>query len=511
MNNTVNKSEIKQFRKINGKKSNKLFIIMGSVISALLLGIIGLNSYNMVTQSTTNAQTKQDIETMVVSLEDMYGSLGSVQTIVEDNRTILGGDSENGDIVSKLSVLSSNIDTSKQNISDLLNYINNGGSITEEEYAEIVSNYNLIQTDVESINTELTTVINDIDTQISNLEALNNSNYNSTIETLKNVNNSFNTMSVNFNTKIDTFYKDVASTINKNYTDLTKNINDTYDTFNQNIKTNYNNLTASVSNNYAALNQSISSNYATLNENIETNYNSLATSVSNNYTALNQSVSDNYASLNQQMSDNYAALQSDIDTKHNNTIIAIEDSRDTIEGYIDTKFTSIEDELESVFQSASNGKSSVATAITGKGITTSATATFDVMSNNISGLYNYGSYPYTYNSVTYNPSDRTVQTHVHVLKMDGSTPVYATNMPNVIFTEEELSGGCYVPYGHIHNATSECAYHFDENGNVVWDCGSPVNVYVVSCGCGNHQITGISLQYVTTAGAPTVGNHACAQ
>jgi hypothetical protein len=52
----------------------------------------------------------------------------------------------------------------------------------------------------------------------------------------------------------------------------------------------------------------------------------------------------------------------------------------------DTRVTTLETQVSELFQSVSDGKKSVANAITGKGVTTSTTATFATMATNISKI-----------------------------------------------------------------------------------------------------------------------------
>ena len=75
----------------------------------------------------------------------------------------------------------------------------------------------------------------------------------------------------------------------------------------------------------------------------------------------------------------------DLEKQAGNDTVNIEGINNNFD-IIDTEIKNAQDRAEQAFQSASNGKTLIADAITGKGVPTSASATFQTMANNIDAI-----------------------------------------------------------------------------------------------------------------------------
>jgi len=176
---------------------------------------------------------------------------------------------------------------------------------------------------------------------------------------------------------------------------------------------------------------------------------------------------------------------------------------DTITVGTNVTYDNVGDELVDLKKSVSDGKSSVASAITAKGVTTASDATFATMSTNISNIPNNNTA--IYSSLTANGRHDLGATH-NYRYIDVSVPpvrpttVYSVcfnasgSNPQVFYKRIDTNGA--VSSGSANYSGTEIATCDGRIGITNGSCRTLVNGYVngVWCGAGTYIFSGISYQ-----------------
>ncbi len=273
-----------KFKVLSGRGNKKATIAIIVAVSALALVAAGFGINNTVVQYKQASTNSQNMEEISKSLEEMYGGLNSVHTIVTDNRTTLGQSDGGSDVVSELDTLDSNITTTQAQILALKDYIDNGGTLTQEEYQNVVNQYSNIEENINSINNDLSKTIKNIDSEISNLQASNSADYKNIINNLSDtkkslttantqIMNSVTSQMTQMQTQFGSDIKNMEKTVTNEISDTKEKITDSLESSQTELKTilnqNQSNLTTQVSANHAEMINAINDLKSTTSSQIE--------------------------------------------------------------------------------------------------------------------------------------------------------------------------------------------------------------------------------------------------
>ena len=232
---------------------------------------------------------------------------------VEDNKIVYtdiqwndieGNITSNEDFMKELNriIIENAEEYTLQNINNAIFLHNNNNDSHPYILSTISSNYNTLDTKIDTAKEELVDVLSD--------------NY------------------ITLDTKIDSVNKEITNNLNSNYTNLDTKIDDTKEELieyiselDSKVDSNYNTLDTKINNTQTELTNSISSNYTTLDTKIDNTKNDLNksieqldTKVDSNYVTLDTKIDNtktelntNISNLTQQVNSNYTTLDTKID------------------------------------------------------------------------------------------------------------------------------------------------------------------------------------------------------
>lgn len=263
-----NENAKEKFKVLGGRGGKKATVAIAIAAGALLVAVTGVSTYNTVVQYKQSSETSQNMDEISKSLEEMYGGLNSVHTIVTDNRTTLGQSDGESDVVSQLDTLDSSITSTQAQIMALKEYIDGGGTLTQEEYQNVVNQYSNIEDNINSINNDLSSTINNIDREISNLQTSNSADYKNIINSLSNTKESLtsaNTKIMNSVTsQMTAMQTQLGSDIKSMENNVKSEISDTKEKITNSLETSQSEIKSSITKSTTDLTTQVSANHAEL-------------------------------------------------------------------------------------------------------------------------------------------------------------------------------------------------------------------------------------------------------
>ena len=279
----------------------------------------------------------------------------------------------------------------EQAVSSINTNINKLTDTTGLKFSEINEGLNSVSDSLSDYKGKVEEQISDIASDLNgNEEAINSLN-----ESITNLENSLSETINSLSNKVDSNNANATAALNtlkeaqKELTDGKVSVKD-YDKFSEKINNAITVLESKTSTNISDLNN-VKTNVLTVNnnlnnykKNIDTSINGLnssITNITNDVSAINTNISNLQTSIN----------------KANTSINGLNSSTNTIKKSVSgnaTKIQEIESSIDSLKKSVSDGKSSVAAAITKAGISTAANADFSTLATNITNAagkqYNAG-------------------------------------------------------------------------------------------------------------------------
>lgn len=294
--------------------------------------------------SSSIGQLEERLEYVKENLSEEDQALASdISDIEEDLRTLHVNVDETATVVVQLEstmddLTKSNMDSLNVQISDTLSAIDK----INKDYQSILDKINNLQSSMSSKDTELSNIAKDAATKVNDLSGLLSalqkelSNYKSaTDKALKNVQDSQTVLDKNLSGYKDTTNKSLADLFTgQESTD--KNLSD------------YKNET-----------------------------NTSLTDLQNEQTTTNKNLSDYQDITDADITNIYSII---------NNLQTAQNMNETDLTEIKNKLISLDDQMTQVFTSVSSGKASLASALTDKGVSTDAAATFSTMTDNIKGI-----------------------------------------------------------------------------------------------------------------------------
>lgn len=319
--------------------------------------------------SSSIGQLEERLEYVKENLSEEDQALASdISDIEEDLRTLHVNVDETATVVVQLEstmddLTKSNLDSLNVQISDTLSAIDK----INKDYQSILDKINNLQSSMSSKDTELSNIAKDAATKVNDLSGLLSAlqkefnNYKSaTDKALKNMQDTQTVLDKNLSS-----YKD---TTNKSLTDLftgqestNKSLSGYKDTTNKSLVDLFTGQESTDKN---------LSDYKN-----ETN--TSLTDLQNEQTATNKNLSDYQDITDADITNIYSII---------NNLQTTQNTNETDLTEIKNKLKSLDDQMTQVFTSVSSGKASLASALTGKGVTTDAVATFNTLTDNIKGI-----------------------------------------------------------------------------------------------------------------------------
>ena len=283
---------------------------------------------------------------------------------------------------------------------------------------------------------------------------------------------------------------------------------------------------------------------------LESSVNKSFTDVNLGITSLNTSMEEQITNMNSSFSTRLESMENQIVNQHNNVTNIVNQMDTGIMDYLRESFSNVDTQMQSVFQSVSNGKSLLASALLTRGVTCAPDAAFQEIYNAILAIPQNVTV-----GVDHLPGEISYEYHYHV-DGAGSNPhtetagsaggCYSVAMYHSHSGSSSSGGGCYgSPIYHSHSSScysegshnSSCSWHreyhsydcgtvhdWDGDGHgcdgfPVYDCGghrylscgrgsgvigyslscgknnSTVEGYRVGCGLNDGQITGAHIVY----------------
>ena len=372
--------------------------------------------------------TKRELTTLIENVDSEYGKI-TTQQYLDINEMIV--ELENTKVVLKKYISSVNDDSSRK-ISEIIDEINTSqASLEQLKNIQLKDKSEIIKL-LEESSLRLT---DDLTSAKEGLKGLINENKTS----IENVKIDFFNMKSESDTKIEeinTAIADIELRINNVEQDFIIAIDELNGTFDKKI--------SELETDYLDKGNMLESDYLEKKEALELDYNNLKVVLEGDYNALKEE-------LNRQMNE----YRTEINTFKSN-----------MENDMKVKYDKVNTRLDEVFQSVSKGKGLVASAITDKGVSTDANASFSDMAANIL-LIDAGSAP----SVT--PNYEVVEyRHHHEGSSDVCGGCYTTEIKHVHEGSANSGGGCYT-VGNICGGT----YQTQTYTKTCWNSVSPVGPF----------------------------------
>lgn len=265
----------------NKKKGIKKILIPAIIIITVVILILSMvDVYN---KQVTEKAKVQSVENMYVNVNDLLSNLEDIKNTVSANHITLGTvikeDSNDYTILSDMDNLLTNIDILEADILNFSDRLLNGGSLTDEEYAQLITDYDSIVDRVEHINNDLNDIVNAINNKASSLIKDENDNYDSLISSLNNTEDDLKLSISNLQTSITSlsttklddlvkYIKEQDDTLISKIDNFCEKQKKNFDDFKKNIETAYikhkEDTIQNISDNNAAMDNSISENITAL-------------------------------------------------------------------------------------------------------------------------------------------------------------------------------------------------------------------------------------------------------
>ena len=283
---------------------------------------------------------------------------------VQDNKIVytdiqwndIEGDiTSNKDFIEELNrlIIESTEEYTLQNINNGIFLHNNNSDSHPYILSTISSNYNTLDTKIDTTKEELVDVLSDnyitLDTKIDsvNKEITNNLNSNyTTLDTkIDDTKEELIEDISELDSKVDSNYVTLDTKIDNTKTELTNSINSNYTTLDTKIDNNKNELDGTISN----LSDKVDSNYTTLDTKINNNKNELDGTiseltevVSSNYTTLDTKINNTKTELTNSINSNYTTL----DTKIDNTKNDLNKSIEQLDTKVDSNYITLDTKID---------------------------------------------------------------------------------------------------------------------------------------------------------------------
>ncbi len=276
-------------------------------------------------------------------------------------------------------------------------------------------------------------------------------------------------------------------------------------------------LDQNMSGNLVALGQSLNGNFAELGQSLDGNFAGLGQSLDGSLAELEQGVTGSFAELGVNLDGKFQQMNTSILMQFAELLASDGNNRDALIDAMDALRNTLEEELNQVFTSVSNGKRELASALLTKGVTTSADATFAQLKDAILSIdqklvLGVQEIPGTI-SYEYHYHTDASGAHPHTEKTDTKGGCYTNGVTHV------HTGGCYDTTWY-HEHTKDCPTHtylVDWVPEPYWArdytcndvplnatssvlrCGKgsgTVEYYAPSCGLSEGQIVSAHIVYV---------------
>ena len=266
------------------ERNKKIITTVGIILGVIILLLTILDAYN---RNITEKAKVQSVENMNVNVSELLAELQSIEDTVSTNHITIGNVID-PDLLEDYSVMS-DMDNILSEIgllkSDILNFsdrLTNGGSLTDEDYEQIMTDYDDIVSRMEHINNEINEIVKKINNTASELLISEGENYDSITSTLDNAGKALVLSYTNLNNTLTSLSTTKLDTLIKYIKEKDDSLISALDEFADNQKDNLDKMANKIMDSYSI---HISDTELALSEN--------TAELNNNFTDSNQSMSDN--------------------------------------------------------------------------------------------------------------------------------------------------------------------------------------------------------------------------
>lgn len=338
----------------NMGKSHYALLTAILVIAVIICAGVGYTVYN---QTVYNLDT----DDMKVSLDNMQGELQMLKDSVSDNLAYINNSSIESDstkeaLSKELITIDQQIIATSEEINKFNEMLNQSSGNVKESYNELIRQYDMIVSEMNQVLVNVDSVNRQLEEEINYLSEKANENHIETINALKVIHGSLSSSNDEFASNLEADFKSINSDFKKfkeenqeNFSSIETLINETNTKMDKSIV----DMQGNVDGRLVSISDTISSNNLAMTDEITNLYNTN----DNNFKGVNNLIQVSYSNLLESVSSNAES-------------IAV-----------------LENKIDQVFTSASEGKKLLAETLTGKGIDTANDAYFSTINENINALY----------------------------------------------------------------------------------------------------------------------------
>ncbi len=256
-------------------------------------------------------------------------------------------DEDMSNLMDELTVLHNQIITTQNNLTDILNIMEQNDSERQEEVKNMFADTKNYLSYIEETFADAHSKLQNIIIKFQEMEKANHS------ETL----NVLQVMENDMQETTENGFQNLAETMNSFETSL----NNTLDTMQENIFSSFLNTNSKMESSFQSMNENIDNKFSETNETLNQNFQDIKDDMIQNFTDLNTNITTENDEMTNSINNNVNEKVANLTTTINNYNTLQGESLDELKQYLN-------EQLTQVFTSVSNGKASLASALLTKGI-----------------------------------------------------------------------------------------------------------------------------------------------